>query len=570
MTSDEEDNHQHRSTVDELLLIDSDGSDVNSPRSNTNNPFDANSSDYMPLTTSQLGTDGDRPEMHSRIPSTSQLPRLFSTVRSNAKLGAALAAAAAASRLVPTPHVAAIKLTREKSCTESLDPKANIDSEIGHSEAKLVDEDLNTITRTISSSSFKQDHGTPQALAVHLNYFAVGMSRGLIVVVPRKYSPHYADNMDAKMLMLGLQGDRPYATVTSMSFNHQGDLFAGYTDGYYTVWDVQRVSAAKIVTEHKAQVVHMLYLGMDSQVTRQFNTVSGDSKGVVKLIHLSPFSWLSRFFASKTATLLDESTSTVVCASPLLPEENFVSTLGGGLTSAEEGVVIFITHQSALVAKVISNTPEVYAQLPRPDGVREGSMLYAAWKYIAPSQGSAAGNVEIIESAIVPLLAIAWDHQVQVAKLVKLELKVYAKWTLDSSAIGIAWLDDQMLVVLTSVGQFCGGRGDDVIGHHTHFSDVLGKSHHNCIAFRGASLYLLGPTHLVVSRLLLWKERIEVLRRGGDWMCAFNMAMMLYDGEAHGVFDLPRALDDVRKVITSYLMELLLAYVNEVFSYIYQ
>ncbi|KAF5769383.1 hypothetical protein HanRHA438_Chr14g0658191 [Helianthus annuus] len=195
------------------------------------------------------------------------------------------------------------------------------------------------------------------------------------------------------------------------------------------------------------------------------------------------------------------------------------------------------------------------------------------------------GNVEIIESATVPLLAIAWDHQVQVAKLVKSELKIYAKWTLDSSAIGIAWLDDQMLVVLTSAGQLClyandgtlihntsfavdGGRGDDVIGHHTHFSDVLGKAHHNCIVVRGASLYLLGPTHLVVSCLLLCKERIEVLRRGGDWMGAFNMAMMLYDGEAHGVFDLPRALDDVRKVIMSYLVELLLAYVDEVFSYI--
>ncbi|KAF5768451.1 hypothetical protein HanXRQr2_Chr14g0636611 [Helianthus annuus] len=120
--------------------------------------------------------------------------------------------------------------------------------------------------------------------------------------------------------------------------------------------------------------------------------------------------------------------------------------MGGGLTSTEEGVVIFVTNQSALVAKVISNTPEVYARLPKPDGVREGSTRYAAWKYIAPSQGSATSNVEIIESATVPLLAIAWDHQVQVAKLVKSELKVYAKWTLDSSAIGIAWMDDQVIV----------------------------------------------------------------------------------------------------------------------------
>lgn len=143
----------------------------------------------------------------------------------------------------------------------------------------------------------------------------------------------------------------------------------------------------------------------------------------------------------------------------------------------------------------------------------------------------------------------------------------------------------QMLVVLTSAGKLClyandgtlihdtsfavdGGRGDDVIGHHTYFSNVLGKAHHNYIAVRGASLYLLGPTHLVVSRLLPWKERVEVLRRGGDWMGAFNMAMVLYDGRAHGVFDLPRSMDDVRKVIMPYLAELLLAYVDEVFSYI--
>lgn len=142
-----------------------------------------------------------------------------------------------------------------------------------------------------------------------------------------------------------------------------------------------------------------------------------------------------------------------------------------------------------------------------------------------------------------------------------------------------------MLMVLTSAGRLClyandgslihdtsfgvdgGKRGDDVIGHHTHFSNVE-KAHHNCIAVRGASLYLLGPTHLVVSRLLPWKERIEVLRKGGDWMGAFNMAMMLYDGQAHGVFDLPRALEDVQKTIMPYMAELLLAYVDVVFSYI--
>ena len=57
----------------------------------------------------------------------------------------------------------------------------------------------NTITRTISSQAFRRDYGSPQVLAVHSNYIAVGMARGVIVVVPSKYSAHNADEMDAKV-----------------------------------------------------------------------------------------------------------------------------------------------------------------------------------------------------------------------------------------------------------------------------------------------------------------------------------------------------------------------------------
>lgn len=146
----------------------------------------------------------------------------------------------------------------------------------------------------------------------------------------------------------------------------------------------------------------------------------------------------------------------------------------------------------------------------------------------------------------------------------------------------------QLLVVLTLTGQLYffakdgtvihqtnfgvnGSAGDDLVAYHTYFTNVFGnpeKAFHNCIAVRGASIYILGNMHLIVSRLLPWKERIHVLRRAGDWMGALNMAMTLYDGQAHGVIDLPRALDDVQEAIMPHLVELLLSYVDEVFSYI--
>ncbi|KAJ6328871.1 hypothetical protein OIU77_010536 [Salix suchowensis] len=405
-----------------------------------------------------------------------------------------------------------------------------------------------------------------------------------------------------------------------MCFNQQGDmLLAGYGDGHITVWDVQRASAAKVITgEHTAPVVHTFFLGQDSQVTRQFKAVTGDSKGLVLLHAFSVVPLLNRF-SFKTQCLLDgQRTGTVLSASPLLFDEScggalpatqgnssasstsISSMMGGvvggdagwklfneGTSLVEEGVVIFVTHQTALVVR-LSPSLQVYAQLSRPDGVREGSMPYTAWKCTTQSHSSSPDYAPEHVAERVSLLAIAWDRKVQVAKLVKSELKVYGKWSLDSAAIGVAWLDDHMLVVLTVTGQLylfakdgavihqtsfaveCSG-GDDLAAYHTHLINIYGnpeKAYHNCIGVRGASVYILGPTHLIVSRLLPWKERIQVLRRAGDWMGALNMAMTLYDGQAHGVVDLPKSVDAVKEAIMPYLVELLMSYVDEVFSYI--
>lgn len=145
-----------------------------------------------------------------------------------------------------------------------------------------------------------------------------------------------------------------------------------------------------------------------------------------------------------------------------------------------------------------------------------------------------------------------------------------------------------MLVVLTQKGHVClfskdgseihrtsfllGGLGiDDIITYNTHFANNFGnpeKAYHKCTAVRGATIYILGPLHLMVSRLLPWKERIQVLQRAGDWMGALDMSMRLYDGHAHGVIDLPVTVDAIRDVIMPFLVELILSYVDEVFSYI--
>lgn len=145
-----------------------------------------------------------------------------------------------------------------------------------------------------------------------------------------------------------------------------------------------------------------------------------------------------------------------------------------------------------------------------------------------------------------------------------------------------------MLAILTSTAHLClyakdgnlihrtsfsmdGFRGDNLISHHVYFTNSVGnpeKAYHNSISVRGATIYILGQEHLIVSRLLSWKERIEVLRKAGDWIGALNMAMALYDGQSLGLVDLPTNLDDLQRTVMPYIAELLQAYVNEVFSYI--
>lgn len=73
---------------------------------------------------------------------------------------------------------------------------------IGSTNLGYFDVDVdNIISRTISSQAFKRDHGSPQVLAVHLNFIAVGMSKGVIVVVPSKYSSDTADQMESKVVL---------------------------------------------------------------------------------------------------------------------------------------------------------------------------------------------------------------------------------------------------------------------------------------------------------------------------------------------------------------------------------
>ncbi|KAG1338493.1 hypothetical protein COCNU_04G007990 [Cocos nucifera] len=291
------------------------------------------------------------------------LPPLFGSVRPNPKPGAALAAAAAASRSIPTPHAAAIKSRRAGSGSLQKvleEPAVDLEEVVGSGGLDGLE-----LSEATASKA--------EVVAVSEELRSEEVSRVVpLVVVDVEVPKSEKDDFDkstpdgeisSQMLTFGFHGEKSQSPATSMCFNQQGQ---------------------------------------DSQVTRQFKAVTGDSKGLVSLHTFSVVPLLNRF-SVKTQCLLDgQKTGTVLSASPLLMDETYGfgytsaqgnSATAGGLGSmvggvvggvvggeagwklfnegssvVEEGVVIFVTHQNALVVRLSPNV-EVYEKFPRPDGM---------------------------------------------------------------------------------------------------------------------------------------------------------------------------------------------------------
>lgn len=120
---------------------------------------------------------------------------------------------------------------------------------------------------------------------------------------------------------------------------------------------------------------------------------------------------------------------------------------------------------------------EVCSKLPRPAGIREGSIPYTAWRRIRAKAGSFAssnGNSDLhpmangkvpngganggqlkeeerdalkdgVDDDDFPVLAMAWDKKMFIAQLTKTDLRKVGEWELDSPAVGLAWLEEQVL-----------------------------------------------------------------------------------------------------------------------------
>lgn len=112
---------------------------------------------------------------------------------------------------------------------------------------------------------------------------------------------------------------------------------------------------------------------------------------------------------------------------------------------------------------------EVMSKLSRPMGIRDGAIAYTAWRRFRFKPGSPVvpptrGNPNIPTGSPVsgvadakkdegdtaeddddlPMLAMGWDTKMFIWQLTQSNLRKVKEWELDSPAVGLAWLEEQV------------------------------------------------------------------------------------------------------------------------------
>ncbi|OAE22359.1 hypothetical protein AXG93_2318s1050 [Marchantia polymorpha subsp. ruderalis] len=197
-----------------------------------------------------------------------------------------------------------------------------------------------SLSFALKSADLRRDHGTSQALAVHSNFIAIGMSKGPVLIIPSKYSTtKSADETDAKpYILIPPASEKHQMVVSSLSFNQQGDLLlVGYSKGHIILWDVPKASVGRhIENKNGVPIVHAVFVGQDVTASRTIRAITADSRGQTLLLNFTQIPVLRRS-SLNTAVLLDgQRTGVVLSLAPLLPNEG--THIPGSASASPSGI----------------------------------------------------------------------------------------------------------------------------------------------------------------------------------------------------------------------------------------
>ncbi|KAL0048183.1 hypothetical protein WJX82_009442 [Trebouxia sp. C0006] len=420
--------------------------------------------------------------------------------------------------------------------------------------------------------------GSSRAVAAFRGVVAVGTSSGVVgVLMPRGLSADGHPSGQARVVQLGEVRPEDNA-VSSMAFSLQGNiLLAGHANGEVNLWEFKRTGweAVKAIKDaHASAVTSATFVEGTAQLA-----LTADAKGRLVSHNVTAYLSITSIFAgrlsinSQPVMLFDgKQLGPVCCVLPLLPPRSPTHTdasiptrthIAQENAALHEGLFLAATLSGMLVARV---TPDgrfnVLHNLARLPDAREGCLPYPTWR-LRTHAGSSSPTKQLPSAVLV----LAWEKKIYLMDVPLAGLpataggeaqaaaprglsapspaRVLRSWDSEHTVVGVSWLNDQALAVVSEQGPRshvhlydASGNGvrerlvfeDSLVGsqHIVNASGIPEQACHASLAFTPDRLILLASQGVRSARMLSWQERLAALRELLLWDHALWLGLRIY------------------------------------------
>jgi hypothetical protein len=369
--------------------------------------------------------------------------------------------------------------------------------------------------------------------------------------------------------------------VTAIDIGSQSlYLVSGYLSGKIVLWDIDKCTVLKAVTDAHSKAITAISFWKDSGIS---NVISIDLKGVVNSLS---FSKLMMWWNVEKQCVLNGSGGQMVALTVLDPPPNS-STSG---SSSFTPLISISSYQTTFII-TLEPSAKILFKWPRPEDTLETEMPCISWNWSSVHAHKGKDN-------LIPVLVRGWGRHVQLLTTQSKDagpspFAVVDTLTSVSTVRAIDWLSDRLLIYLSEDDEISIfdtvsldeletvpvkdfkfvyatiERLDSISTTSTSMSVEERKekakapiSYQNSFRANLGRLYMLGMNEIRVGRVQEWTERINSLVDVGEWLEALALALDHYEASLCQL----EVRHPTRIAGVEILQKLLMKYVNIAFN----
>lgn len=446
--------------------------------------------------------------------------------------------------------------------------------------------DLEILNNFLWSDETRLNHGQPTCI-VPGTLIAIGTSRGHILVFDYKQKLIHILGVETHQSVSG-------AVVTLTSSLDSTHMAAGMSNGAVFVWDLSNVhkplvhipplrNVSEVADGHieRSSITNLCFIGR-----RRTVLMSGDVHGMV-ILHRIHKRVLGVTCSSKRVsghyTSLSNRKPVTILGCAALP-------LGSYVDATENRGLVAIMNQNALV--VVSNKDgnvktEFTTGKPQMVDTRMGNSGCLAWlpACVLKDGTRVPAKLAYCFDNVLTIVEVSGSSAGSGHSDAPLSFRSQRRWVCDELIVGIQWINNTLLGVLTHTQNFIlineksmiPSKPLDLVTRHIFAPDLYSnmESHQTFrVNFNSTfktykgKFFIIGRYEVLIGSLNFWMDELLDLIATKDYVKAIEYAMIFYKGTDIDLDSVGLPLDDNIRyaLILNYLKDMINASINQVLT----